>query len=495
MKAHMRRMEKSFAFWFLVVMSLSFFFLRLPSLFEPYWYGDEGIYQTIALALTKGHTLYAQIWDNKPPLLYYTYATLGGNQFALRFLSLSVGVTTVIMFFWLAVRLFQEKNAAIISTIMFTVLFGIPTFEGNIANAENFMLLFAIAAGYLVYLATEKAERQKHLLLAGTFLGIAFLYKIVGIFDFAAFLVFFLIASLPSVISLNSLSRALHASWKHLTFIIGGFLFPFLLSLLYFLFNGALGDYMKATFLSTFGYVGHNNVFLIPQGLLIAKLLLLLGVVTGVLIKRKTLPKPIIFILLWAAFSLFNSYFSQRPYTHYLLVLVPSFSLVVGLLFYSKTRYKYLLAGALVITSILLLSFFSHWSLTKTVGYYTNFVSFLTGQKSLQTYESFFDRRTPRDSKVVNFIRDNSIGEPSMFMWGNTAQLYYQTGTLPPTRFTVAYHMRGNMQYEEEVAKSLQKNPPQFIVITDDMSSFPFSLSNYSHSLTIDGVDIYERTY
>ena len=45
-------------------------FLRVPSLFEPYWYGDEGIYLTIGRAMRGGMELYKEVHDNKPPLLY-----------------------------------------------------------------------------------------------------------------------------------------------------------------------------------------------------------------------------------------------------------------------------------------------------------------------------------------------------------------------------------------------------------------------------------------
>ncbi|HEX8932414.1 MAG TPA: hypothetical protein VF810_04620, partial [Patescibacteria group bacterium] len=65
-----KNIEKSKLFWYLFSISLIFFLLRLPSLIEPDWYGDEGIYQTIGMALHKGSFLYTQIWDNKPPLLY-----------------------------------------------------------------------------------------------------------------------------------------------------------------------------------------------------------------------------------------------------------------------------------------------------------------------------------------------------------------------------------------------------------------------------------------
>ena len=46
--------------------------LRLPSLFEPAWYGDENIYLTIGQGIRKGMVLYRDITDfpNKPPLIY-----------------------------------------------------------------------------------------------------------------------------------------------------------------------------------------------------------------------------------------------------------------------------------------------------------------------------------------------------------------------------------------------------------------------------------------
>ena len=491
----MRRTEKSFAFWFLVVVSLLFFFLRLPSLAEPYWYGDEGIYQTIALALNRGYTLYSQIWDNKPPLLYYTYALFGGDQFFLRLLSLTFGLASIVLFFRLAVQLFQERKAVIASTLGFTLLFGLPTFEGNIANAENFMLPFSIAAGYLVYLATERAQKQRYLLLAGMLLGIAFLYKIVGIFDFAAFLVFFLIVSLPGQVSFRPLVRAMTDSWRQFAALTAGFVLPFILSIIYFLSKGVLGDYIQATFLSTVWYVGCNNFFLFPQGMLISKLLLLSVIVIGLAVNRDTVSKPVLFICVWFVFSLFNSFFLHRSYTHYLIVLIPSFALVFGMLFCSKTQYKYFLTGGLVVMSYLLFTFFTHWSLTKTVGYYANSVDFLTGQKTLAAYEEFFDPRTPRDSRIVRFILGRAKDEPSMFMWGNAARLYYQTGTLPPSRFTVFYHIQRKGGYELELTDALQKNPPQFIVLMPDVPPFPYPLDDYIHVSTIGGVDIYERVH
>ena len=58
------KLEKNFSFWFLVFASLLFFILRWPSLFEPYWYGDEGIYHAVGMLINSGESLYSGAWDN-----------------------------------------------------------------------------------------------------------------------------------------------------------------------------------------------------------------------------------------------------------------------------------------------------------------------------------------------------------------------------------------------------------------------------------------------
>ena len=41
------------------------FFVRLPSLFEPLWYGDEAIYLTIGQKLVRGGLMYVDILSSQ----------------------------------------------------------------------------------------------------------------------------------------------------------------------------------------------------------------------------------------------------------------------------------------------------------------------------------------------------------------------------------------------------------------------------------------------
>ena len=100
------KLEKSIGCWFLIAISVVFFILRFPSLFEPNWYGDEGIYQTLGIAMNAEKLLYRDAFDNKPPLLYFLYSLVSSDQFAIRFLSLIAGILAIAAFYFLAKKPF-----------------------------------------------------------------------------------------------------------------------------------------------------------------------------------------------------------------------------------------------------------------------------------------------------------------------------------------------------------------------------------------------------
>jgi hypothetical protein len=364
------------------------------------------------------------------------------------------------------------------------------------------MLLPIIAAGLLMYKTISRSDttkdhilNTKYLILAGFLLGIAFLYKIVAIFDFAAFLTFFIITTFGDELSIKAIVSYIVTFWRQIIIFALSFILPFLLSVIYFVIVGGLHEYIHAVFQSTVGYVGYKNAFIIPQGLLISKVLLLAIFVLILFFKRQRFSKTSLFILLWTGFSLFNCFFSQRPYTHYIIVLIPSLSLLFGHIYSVRKTNPLPYAILVVIITLTVLKYFDHWNVKGTVNYYGNFISFIKGDKSISDYDAFFDKKTVRDTELVNYINSHKKGTPSLFVWGNSAGIYPQTGTLPPGRFTVAYHIDGIASYEKETEAALKKNPPQYIITMDDVSRYPFPMYNYSQVLRIENATIYERIY
>ncbi|HUD09505.1 MAG TPA: glycosyltransferase family 39 protein [Patescibacteria group bacterium] len=489
------KLEKSREIWFLITASLIFFFLRFPSLFEPDWYGDEGIYQTLGIGIRAGRLLYRDIFDNKPPLLYLLYSFVDSDQFMIRLLSLIFGLLSVIVFFYLCKRLFQNAKTSFIATLIFAVLFGLPLIEGNIANAENFMLLLNISAGYLILKSLDtkiQDIKYKILFFAGLVLGLSFLLKIVAIFDFAAFAGFLFFANyskkLLDIFKVEHLLKEI----KNLAPFLIGFLMPITLTAIYFIFNHASKDFLAATLFSNVGYVGYGNQLIIPQGFLIFKLILLGSFSLFVFWKRKTYGLSFAFVSLWLGFSLFNAYFSQRPYTHYVLVLLPALCLTVGLFILNRNFSK--LAGVLMLSVFIavLLSFNFY---TKTIFYYQNFAAFMLNKQSVTAYERFFDQSTPRDYEIANFINLYAKTSDNLFLWGNNAQVYKMTNKLPPGKYAAAYHITSYKDGLSNTKAGLVINKPKFIVIMPNVSIFPFSLAGYDRKINIGGVDIYERFY
>ncbi len=486
------KIEKTVDCWFVIVTLFFFFLLRLPSLFEPYWYGDEGIYQVVGMGINHGRLLYRDIWDNKPPLLYMLYAFVSSDQFSIRLVSLVFGLASVFVFYLLARKLYgeqqNEKKISLWVTGIFAILFGLPFLEGNIANAENFMLLPILLAGLLMYNSANSTlfSIRYTLSLAGFLLGLAFLFKVVAVFDFAAFFLFLAFTTIGRKIHIQTLLS------KLVPFCIA-FGLPAFVTVIFFLTNGAFSDFINATLKQNVGYVGYGNTLLFPQGLLFIKLLLLVIVTCICFLKRNALGNTRLFIFLWFSFAVFNAFFSQRPYTHYLLVLLPSFVYMLGLVFWDGNKnYKKGIVAVLFVLSILLLKNFTFYG--KTFLYYQNFIAFLTHAKTVSDYQSFFDKNTPLDYAVAAFIKTHIQTGDQLFVWGDSAQIYTLSNTLPIGRYTVAYHIKASQNSIAETQMALDRSKPRYLVVSSK-SPIPFRLSGYVERIMLYNAIIYEHIY
>jgi len=480
------RLEKSREFWFLLALSLVFFLLRLPSLFEPYWYGDEGIYQAIGITLRDGGTLYQDAFDNKPPLLYVIYAIFNSEQYLVRAASLVFGVASVWAYLLLAKLLFPKNSRWILyfTTALFAVLFGLPLLEGNIANAENFMLFPIISSAILIFTSlsqTQEDKRNLTLFFAGAILSFAFLIKIVAVFDFLSFFTFLIIFNLI---------KYKEVKLKKIYFLLVGFFTPALLTSLYFLFTANFKNFLNASLFSNINYVGFGNSIFFPQDFLFAKALLVFLFVYILYRKRNSLNTSSLFILIWLAFSVFNAFFSQRPYIHYLLVILPTFCLLIGLLFWERKLQK-ILSILFIFLLLIILSNFKLYA--KTDRYYSNFLDFLLGKKSTIEYIGFFDRRAVTDYKIASFINSKAEVSDTIYVWGNNAQLYKMTDKIPLHRYTVLYHVTNYKDGYALTVHALDSEKPRFIVVMQEKQLLPISLYNYTERMKTENATIYER--
>lgn len=498
--------KKNLKKYWLVLLFVIVFFLRLPSLFEPFTYGDEGIYLTLGQAARRGLVWYRDIHDNKPPMLYLL-AALAGNFSTYRLILFVWSFVTIFIFYKLADFIFPKNKSAIItSTAAFAVLTSIHTFEGNVANAENFMLLPIILGLLLILRGLDlnglKADLRRFLLFfsSGILFSLAALFKVPAAFDLVAALVFIL---LVADISKKKNYKALITN--NILLLLGFFL-PILLTFIYYAYQNALNQYLTAAFFQNVPYlsswaqdkpqVGGLPLPLLFRGFLVSAL------IVSLFILKKKVSLASRLILIWFAFSWFATLLSSRPYPHYLIQILPPLCFSLGLFFIrpSKSLRKLItpklipvfLLATLIITKIA----FHFWSYPN-LPYYFNFYQYVLKLKSRQQYFFDFDPRADAIYQVANYLRTHTLPDEKIFIWGTNPSIYALSRRLPVGRYTVAYHIIDFNGYKETI-EILERQPPRYIIVmASEQRPFPefkaFVAQNYALEKTFGEAQIFHR--
>lgn len=464
----LKKLERNWGFWSVIIASFLFFLLRLPSLFEPLWNTNEGLYQAIGNSLNNGHLLYREIFDDKPPLLSWLYSLLHSDQSTVKFASIIFGILSIILFFLLSKKLFADKkfnHVPHITTFIFAILFGLPALGGNIANAENFMLLPILAAALLI-------SNQK-LFIGGSLLGITFLFRITAVFDLSAFLIYYFILNLSS---LRKESKMLK--------ILMGFSTSIFLTSLFFVINGTFIDFAKAILSS-------NDYKFIP----LAAGSIISGIIISYMLDlRNKIGKVNFFILIWLIFSLLNIFSSQHLAEQNFLSLIPSLSLGIGMLLPNLMSNK-VVAVCLIIALLIVAKGFGISRFHNSINYYQNFLSYVTGRKTMASYQTFFDRSIPYNYDIARFIKLKLIRNDTIFVWGNNTQLYQLVNVVASTKYIPEYQILKYSDGPLNTRTTIEKVKPKFIVIMPNQEALPFPLIGYLQAIEINKIAVYERVF
>jgi len=481
----------------IVVCLVGVLLLRIPSLFEPYWYGDEGIYLAIGAAIRKGLLLYRDIYDNKPPLLYLMAAAAGSVAWFRAILLVWMLIT--ITFFWMLLnRLFGTNQKLVkIASGLLALLTSLPVIEGNIANSEIFMIGLTIIAFWLVYpLLAAVKKRQKRgdwmqLTGSGLLLGTAFLLKVPALFDFMA---------LAGFMFLSIDKKNIKTTMVNMVMIGVGFVLPVAVSLVYFVLQGIGGDYIRITIAQNLGYVSSWKAGNISGGSFRDKLGLLgrggmlLVFYGGLFWNRKKISKAALLTFCWFGFALFAALLSERPYAHYLIQLLPPLAILIGLLTASQKRLSKLVSLVLIICLVAAGVMIRFWYYP-VVSYYANFIAYASGAKSQADYLANFSGQVRTTYAAGNYLAGETEDGEKIFIWGDHPYLYALSKTLPAGRFTVAYHII-DFRGQEETIAALRAQPSRLIVVDKNEKRpfeelFPFLEENYQLENEFDYLAVY----
>lgn len=440
--------------------AIIFLILRLPSLFEPYWYGDEGIYLTIGQGIRHGLLLYQQIHDNKPPTLYYL-AALSQTVFGFRLLLSLLMIPTIYFFHRLAKKFLKSKILIQLSTLFFLILTSIPIIEGNIANAEVFMLLPTILA-FLIFLNYQKSNLS--FLISGLLLGVAFTIKVPVAAEFAFLCLWILLFQKSKIKKLLIFSLSFAA--------------PILLYLVYFAIKGALNPFLFAALLQNFGYLSSWSTGTFQSspasgGLLWRGLILLFTWGLSYFLYRvKIISKNIFFLSGWFFAALFGALLSGRPYPHYLIEVLPPLSLLI--FSFTKTKSWLFFIIALFVYSLFHYKFYFY----PVFSYYKNFYTYAIGKNSPDNYRQFFGQEMTDIYSIANKIKTLTNSNDRIYVWGDQSFIYPLSDRLPSTKYIVAYHVVDFQAYDLTISQ-LKTTTPKLIIYYPQPSRPFLALDNF----------------
>ena len=434
------------------------FILRFPSLFEPFWYGDEGIFAAVARNLNQGGVLYQTAWDNKPPMIYLTYQIIfkyfGVSMFWLRLTTVIFVLTTAVAIYEIAKQLLG-KNRALLATFIFGIITSLRLIEGNLALTEIFMILPITLAMLFVI---KRNFDYFSLFGAGILFAVASLYKQVGALEAAALGIFLFFAS-----------KNLTEFIKKAIALSIGFVIPYAVTIAYFAPKNLVADYIFAAYTYYRIYLGES-----PKYALLINILKFLPIIIviayGFWKKIKGKVEVFHLILLWTAFSFLGSYFSGRTYGHYLVQAVPALSVILASTTFkpqiSRVRIIFALTFFLpliFLTKLLFTDFLSGGPINQ-IKYFQNFADYSAGKKGVDEYNNYFDRNVNTIMSLADFLKINQGYGESVYIWGDYPWLYAIADLKNPSRYVTSFHVFGVPEGPSEVAENLEKNPPKYII-------------------------------
>jgi 4-amino-4-deoxy-L-arabinose transferase-like glycosyltransferase len=434
--------KRHIALWIVILLSIC---LRIPSLFEPYWHGDEGITLTVGNAVKNGALLYRDISDNKPPFLYLV-AAIFNTLFLFKLASIVVTVSCVSVFYVL--KRYFNQNKHVFSLFLFTVLISTPLIESTIINGELYMLLPVLISFILFF-------KSKYV-LSGIFSGVAVLFKQPSAFEFGALLLF-------------SCFYFKQEDYKKIVGLIIGFLIPTFLVWFYYVLNDSGAIFWNGVYIDNLRYSESWRLYINPKTLLGIKLLVVTILTFFLFLIRKNFNNSRWFVMLsiWFLFALFGASFSNRPYPHYLIQIAAPFSLLAGLVFIKKIN-PFIKKISIGLIFLLLFMLIFQFKINKgwvfyTFSYYSQFWK-----------QEFFGDEVEVTNRVLDKLNLYAKTADKIFVWSDNSLIYAKSKRIPPVKYISAYHISGNEDRESELMLQLKQKPPQFVIVTKPIKhSFP----------------------
>ena len=428
-----------------LILMLSFL-ARLPFLNVPLD-GDSGVFTAIGRLIARhGLLLYRDLFEIKPPGIYFLFAALFKvidlDLFGVNVFTACWNTANVFLVYLLAKRLFNKKTA-LIAAFFYGLFSSSPVISGTFPLTENFMITFTVMGAFFVIKSIQ--ENRNFYFLAGLFYGVGFLFKQIAAMEmFAAVILLFLASFRPGgKVEIKYFLRGL-------LFYSGGLILIFGISALYFFIKGAYNDFIFCALIYNFKYisVGYRSlssywlhffnanfaIFRATALLWITSAIFMAETFKDIFTKRpaageKQAVLNRIFLLVWIIFAFIGVCLSGQFIVHYYIVLMPPFSIACAAALtrpWAARRNSFYNAVMYILTAVCVI-----YAIAVHYRYYF-------------TYKP--------EEIAINVFGDSPFNEArqvptSRYLWLSHYTVYYRPGAV------------------DEVAHALAEHPPKYIVI------------------------------
>ena len=457
---------------------------RVPTLTEPRWYSDEGFFTSVAWATSKGLPLYARVYDNSPPGIYWLYRILlglgaGGHHVVVQLAAALAVLSAALLTFEIARRL-TGLGTALGAGALTGLVLSLPTLDGDLLNVELAALPFFLGA-----LALSFSDRLPAALAAGALLGAAVLTRPSFALDGVALLVPLFASRRFWALRLSLMA----AGFALVLLAAGGALWA----------GGSLGAYVKTVLPSDHAYlVWANRGTMNP---VYARLAFLGAAALVGFANSRTLGGRL--LSLWIPASVAGATLTPRELTHYAHEAIPSLAIGAAMLA-SRIRWRWLalpaaLAGvvagaeavlvlpaqqtALMTSTAAPKPLLHNFAFRELPAYYANWLTYATGGESWTAYAGGFPgSRSDREATLAHLEGLRPHGGGTLLVLGDQPWLYERSHLLPATPYvglnSAFWTLPGG---RAEVRSAMSNNCPSLVVLTTDGWSWHWDLRDFGY--------------
>lgn len=490
--------------WPVLVLIAVIIVLALPTLTYPLG-RDQGEFATIGRGLLQGRVPYRDLWNPKPPAVFYLYAgamsLFGQSTTALRALDHLLVPGMLLGLYWIGVRLFS-RWVGFWAVLLFGVFYFTETFW-TLTQNDGLVLLPMILALACVIESAHCSPRTARLFLfiAGALAGIVFWFK----YPFVLF-----IALLGVIIWLRTTHNRLPIISYSLSALFG-LLTTGLGFAVYLLALGAMPDLIESARVTsqytslTFNWAEFSTLLTTALGFRwshwgLLFVLVGIGFVQAASYRLPTISHPLsasspipnhqppatghgsLIPPLWLLTSLTIMLIQAKAYDYHWLPMLPPLALLGGVGIegikkiigghdksrpYIGTNEAHLAPTAWLLKGVVGVGLLA----VLVINLWGRAWPYLTGQIDQRAYWQGFQAGefvASESLEVVEYLRARVAPGDSLTIWGFRPEIYYLSGLNPATRFIFQFPLVGSWYpaaWQQEHVDGLWAAMPPYVIV------------------------------